>query len=397
MANAPSNRPLLIVSGSSGLIGSKVVKEFGRDHEVIGLDTKPPAGEHRPAAFIECDLTSDGDTARAFERVRREHGDTVACMIHLAAYYDFSGEPSPMYRSLTVEGTRRVLRQLQQFERVEQFVFTSSLLVMEPTEPEEGRLTEASPLEDEPWDYPRSKIEAERVIRREHGDVPAVILRVAGVYDEDGNSIPIGQHIARIYEKRIESYLFPGDADHGTPYLHLSDLMTCFRHVVERRARLDDLALFLIAEPNVMSYNDLQDAIGTLIHGKEWPTIRIPKAAAKAGAWVKERTEGEEAFIKPWMVDLADADYTVAIRHAADELDWRPGRSLADTLPVIVGRMLENPTAWYEANGLPLPDELKSERQLEPASRAGRGGALGGRWSGGRGRRRGTGRRSTDE
>ncbi|MGH7446943.1 MAG: NAD-dependent epimerase/dehydratase family protein, partial [Longimicrobiales bacterium] len=260
MPTRETTRPLMLVTGSSGLIGSLVVSEFSRDFTVVGIDTKPP-GEQKPADFIECDLTSDEDTARAFDEVRRRHGAVVASMIHLAAYYDFAGEPSPLYRTLTVEGTRRVLRELKKFERVEQFVFTSSLLVMEPVEEEEQVITETSPLEDEPWDYPRSKIEAEAMIRQEHDAIPAVILRIAGVYNDEGNSIPIGQHIARIYEKQLESYFFPGNPEHGTPYVHLDDLIDCFRRVVDRRAQLGSYTVFLIAEPDIMSYNDLQDTI----------------------------------------------------------------------------------------------------------------------------------------
>jgi hypothetical protein len=43
--------------------------------------------------------------------------------------------------------------------------------------------------------------------------------------------------------------------------------------------------VFLLAEPDVMSYEELQDQLGRLIHGREWPTIRIPKPVDKAGAW----------------------------------------------------------------------------------------------------------------
>lgn len=358
-----NSRPLMLITGSSGLIGSLLVREFGRDFTVVGIDTKPP-GEQGPTDFVECDLTSDEDTARAFGEVRRRHGAVVASMIHLAAYYDFAGEPSPLYRTLTIEGTRRVLNELKRFERVEQFVFTSSLLVMEPAEEEEEVITETSPVEDEPWDYPRSKIEAEAVIRGEHDAIPAVILRIAGVYNEDGNSIPIGQHIARIYEKQLESYFFPGDPEHGTPYVHLDDLIRCCRHVVDRRAQLGSYAVFLIAEPEVVSHNDLQDTIGELIHGKEWPTILISKGTAKAGAWVKEKVLGdEEVFIKPWMVDLADAHYPIAIDRAREQLGWEPRFRLRLTLPEMIRRLERNPKEWYEKNGLPLPDELKEESE----------------------------------
>ncbi len=50
------------------------------------------------------------------------------------------------------------------------------------------------------------------------------------------------------------------------------------------------LEVFLVAEPDVMSYEELQDRIGKLLHGSEWPTIRIPKSTAKgrdAGKWMR--------------------------------------------------------------------------------------------------------------
>jgi nucleoside-diphosphate-sugar epimerase len=359
MPTEGTSRPLLLVTGSSGLIGTQAVKAFEHDFTVVGLDVKSP--EETPGAdFIQCDLTSDEDTARALAEVRQKHGDRIASVIHLAAYYDFSGEPSPLYRELTVEGTRRLQRELRKFAQVEQLVFTSTLLVMEPAEEKTEVITEKSPLEDEPWEYPRSKIETEEMIRAEHGDLPAVILRVAGVYDDEGHSIPIGQHIARIYERHLESYFFPGDPEHGTPYVHLDDLMECFRRVVERRRELGSYTVFLIAEPGLMSHRELQDTIGELIHGKEWPTIRIPKVAAKVGALAREKTEGEEeTFIKPWMVDLADAHYPVLIQRAASELGWQPRHRLRDTLPEMIRRLKENPKKFYETNGLPLPKELQ--------------------------------------
>ena len=91
------------------------------------------------------DLTSDDSVWEAFERVRYAYGDRIACVVHLAAYYDFSGEPSPLYDKITVRGTERLLRGLQGF-RVGQFVFSSTMLVHAPTEP--GRpINEDGPLE----------------------------------------------------------------------------------------------------------------------------------------------------------------------------------------------------------------------------------------------------------
>src|SRR5687768_6163997 len=364
-----TGKPIVLVTGSAGLIGTRVVKALSSNFEVVGLDLKRPEKTVAGTDFIECDLTKDESVVRSLDKVREKHGDRLASVIHLAAYYDFSGEPSDMYRKLTVEGTFRLLKQLREFE-TEQFVFTSSLLVMEPAEEEDEKISEFSPLEDEPWDYPRSKIEAEQLIRQERGQIPTVILRIAGVYDEDCHSIPIAQHISRIYEKKFESYFFPGDKDHGQALVHLDDLIDCIQRVVELREELKN-QIFLIAEPEVMSYADLQDKLGELIHGKEWPTIRIPKVVAKAGAWAQEKLAGEEeTFIKPWMVDLADAHYPVAIGHARERLGWKPKHTLRETLPEMIRRLKQDPQKWYEMNGLSWPEDEKEESEAKASSKA---------------------------
>ncbi len=355
-----NKRPLVLITGSSGLIGTAVAEGLSGDFKVVGLDAKAPAEKSKTGDFIECDLTRDESVNLALETVKTKHGNRLASVVHLAAYYDFTGEPSEMYEKLTIEGTRRLLKKLQEFDVAEQFIFSSTILVQEPSLMGTS-ITETSPLEDEPWDYPRSKIEAEKVIRRIRGNIPAVILRIAGVYDEDTHTVPIAQQIARIYEKDFQSYFFPGDVSHGQAFVHLDDLVECFRLVIERRKELAETEIFLIAEPGLMSYEELQNQIGQLIHGEEeWTTVWIPKFAAKAGAWAQNLVADEdEQFIKPWMIDLADDNFPVSIRHAQETLGWNPQNMLRDTLPKMIGRLKENPLRWYEINKMSLPDELK--------------------------------------
>ncbi|MBW3597639.1 MAG: NAD(P)-dependent oxidoreductase, partial [Planctomycetes bacterium] len=271
-----------------------------------------------------------------------------------------SGEPSPLYEELTVKGSQRLLEQLRDTPaEVEQFIFSSSLLVMKPAEDDEP-LTEQSPTQAE-WDYPESKLEAEQTIDQYAGDVPVVILRIAGVYDDFGHSIPIGQQIARIYEKQMESYFFPGDKDSGQSFIHLDDLVSCLVQTIEKRGELGRRERFLIGEEDVMSYEELQDSIGELIHGEEWPTIRIPKAAAKVGAWAKDKMAQDDEgkpFIKPWMIDLADQNYPISVSRAKDRLGWRPKHTLRGTLPKIVAGLQSEPKKWYEEHNLPVPENV---------------------------------------
>lgn len=352
-ANKAGERPVVVITGSDGLIGSALIRALHADYDIVGLDNDATSKLDDIHDLIYCDLTKPQSVSDAFRQLRQRHGNRIASFIHLAAYYDFAGEDSPMYEELTVKGTARVLRELQSFE-TEQFVFSSTLLVMKPSR--DGKpITESSPLQAE-WPYPESKLRTERLIEKEHGTVPCVFLRIAGVYNEWGRAVPIAQQMKRIHEKELESYFYPGNADHGQSMVHLDDVVSCIEKVIQKRAELSGVEPFLIGEPDAMSYEELQDRLGELIHAKEWPAIRIPKPIAKFGAKLKQELPSNEDFIQPWMIDLADQDYRIDISKAKSQLSWAPRHSLRKTLPVIARRLVEDTSQWYEVNGLPQPE-----------------------------------------
>jgi nucleoside-diphosphate-sugar epimerase len=124
----------LIITGSRGLIGSSFIDRVGENYTEMGFDREgpphpPPETEH----VIACDLSSDESVCLALDEVRRLGHTRIASIIHLAAYYNFSGEPSPLYEQVTVRGTERLLHGLRDFE-VEQFIFSSTMLVHAPCE-----------------------------------------------------------------------------------------------------------------------------------------------------------------------------------------------------------------------------------------------------------------------
>jgi nucleoside-diphosphate-sugar epimerase/osmotically-inducible protein OsmY len=349
----------VLVTGSSGLIGSAVIQRLARRYNMVGFDVMPPKPPS-PVDFMKVDLTADASVTGSLEQVRQRHGDRIASVIHLAAYYDFSGEPSPEYDEITVRGTHRLLRELKRFT-VEQFVFSSTMLVHAPCEPGQ-RINEDWPLEPK-WAYPESKVRTEELLRAEHGEIPLLILRMAGVYDDHGHSIPIAHQIQRIYERAPTSHLFSGDTSHGQPYLHLEDLIDALELAVERRGELPAETTLLLSEPETMSYDELQRGLGRLIHGtagEGWGTLEVPKPLPRAGTWLQDLLPGEEPFIKPWMIDIADDHYAVDITRARTMLGWEPRRSLRETLPRIVAALKADPQQWYRANKLQPPSRRQS-------------------------------------
>ena len=361
-----SNKNTILVTGSSGLIGTAVCNRFGGRFNVVGFDRAGPPHPPPSADCVCVDLTSYASVKEALERVRVGYGPRLASVIHLAAYYDFSGAPSEKYETVTIRGTERLLRALQPFE-VEQFVFSSTMLVHAPCDPGQ-RINEDWPLEPK-WDYPKSKVETEKAIRAERGRIPSAVLRIAGVYDDRGHSIPLAHQIQRIYERTMASRVYPGDLSRGQAFVHLDDLIDAIERVVERRKPLAPETTLLIGEPETLGYGELQREFGRLIHHEEWETKHIAKSLAKAGARAQDVIPGQDPFIKPWMIDLADDHFALDISRARKLLGWEPKHSLRGTLPKMAAALKSDPKKFYRQNKLGEPPARVVRREEEPAAK----------------------------
>lgn len=343
-------KDVIIVTGSAGRIGSRIVDRLSRDFSVIGLEQPKVVQKGHEEKKICVDLADDKSVAEAFHQIRQTYGNRIASVIHLAAYYSFKDKFSPLYDQVTVQGTKRLIDVCKSFE-VEQFLFTSSMLVHAPSHP--GRaITESWPILAT-WGYPISKVQTEKLLHEERDSFPILILRVAGVYDDLCHSIPISNQIQRIYEKKLEARLFPGNIHHGAAFVHMDDLVDALELAVRKRAELPEEATLLIGEPKTLSYDQTQRIISRLIYNKEFKTFRIPKFVAKLGAFIKCHLPfGPDPFIHPWMIQYADDHYELNIDRAYKILGWSPKKSLEMTLPKMIEALLKDPEKWYQINGL---------------------------------------------
>ncbi|MDQ3258846.1 MAG: NAD(P)-dependent oxidoreductase, partial [Acidobacteriota bacterium] len=294
---------IILVTGSNGRIGDAVMRRFaGRFESVVGFDRKAPSPPPPGCTYMPVEITSDESVREGLRILREHHGSRVASVIHLAAYYDFFGEPSPKYDEIPVRGTGRLLRGLRDAGlQVEQFVFSSTMLVHRPAEP--GQFISEDWAIKPTWAYPESKVRTEQIIREERDTIPAVLLRIAGVYDDLCHSIPLANQMQRIYERRFTSRLYSGSTSHGQSFMHMDDLVDAIALVVERRAQLPPEVPILLGEPEALSYDELQHTFARLIHGEDWETLEIPgplAPLAKAGAYVLEKLPGSDPYIKPW-------------------------------------------------------------------------------------------------
>ena len=353
-------KDLILITGCSGRIGTRVVDRFKDSaYQLIGLDIVPPTTvQPSNFAYIKMDVSSTDSIKAAMQEIKARFGDRIASFVHLAAYYNFTGGEWARYEQITVKGTEHLIEAVHGFT-TEQFLFSSTMLIHEPQDPPR-KINEDSPLVADAWEYPRSKIATEKVITDKHGSIPAVILRIAGCYDDECHSIPISNQIQRIYEKQFASHVLPGDISHGACFLHLDDLAEVIWLCVQKRFELPKETILLVAEPETLSYDQLQNQISQLIRGESLSTYRIPKIIAKIGAWIQDRMPFmDESFIKPWMIDYADDNYIVDLTRINKLLGWTPQRRLSATLPIMIKDLKANPLKWYKTNGLKAPHWLQ--------------------------------------
>lgn len=355
---AANAEPIVLITGAGGNIGSRLSKALAKDYQVLGLDK---TAEEKKAVF-ECDLTDDDSVHQALERMRKEYGSEIAGVIHLAAYFDFSGEHSPLYETVNVEGTCRLLEALQTF-KVDRFIYSSTMLVQAPGVPGQ-KINEQGNVKPG-WAYPQSKADAEQTIQQHHGHIPYTLLRLAGLYD-DVTAVPTLSHqIARVYEKDFKSHVYSGDLMAGQAFIHIDDMIEVFCRTLAQRKALPEDAIILAGEDQVMGYQALQNRIGQLLYGEQkWETLNLPEPLAKAGAWLEEKAEplvpdaidhGEKPFIRAFMIDLSSNHYDLDIRRVREWLDWQPKHNIWYGLETLIDNLKKNPADWYRKNGLTLP------------------------------------------
>lgn len=359
-----SKKPLVIITGASGKIGSLLTKALRKDYQVVGFDRNEEAD-------IVIDLGSAASIKTAFKLFKQEYGNKIAVVIHLAAYFDFTGEKSPLYEKINVKGTQKLLESLQDYE-VERFILASSMLVHAPCEPGEV-INEQSKLGPR-WAYPESKLQTEQVVQKYHGDIPYLILRLAGLYDDTSCVPTLAHQIARTYERDPKSNFYAGDLNAGQSFIHQEDLINLFKNAIKYRDALGKEEILLAGEREAVGYKNLQEIISTLLHGEKAQLVNLPVPIAKAGAWLEGKLEpiipddfdqGEKPFIRPFMIDLASDHYALDIKKARNLLHWEPKHHIKEGLTKLIKALTENPKQWYENNNLTMPDWMQAVKYNE--------------------------------
>ncbi|MBA3237713.1 MAG: NAD(P)-dependent oxidoreductase [Parachlamydiaceae bacterium] len=343
-------KPIVLITGANGRIGKSLIKRFADTFTIIAIDNED-TGYFGQENYFQMDVTNDEVVESCLEKIKERFGEAIDSVIHLVAYYSFGDQDWRKYQNITIEGTERLIQNLKKHFKLNQFIFSSTLLVYEPCQ-RGKKITEDSPLRPS-WEYPKSKVLSEEILFKENQDIHLVIFRISGCYDDYCNSIPISHQIKRINEKQFQKHFFPGEIENGAPFLHLDDLADAFFNAVQKRNELPHEVALILAENKTYSYDSLQKRLGELLLSQKFTTYSIPKFVAKTGSWIENNLPFyPKPFIQPWMIEIADDHYDVDISLAKKLLDWEPKKDLYDTLPLIVQALKKDPVKWYKDHKL---------------------------------------------
>ena len=321
-----TRRPVVVVTGSRGLIGSALIHRLLPFYTVIGCDL---AGADRPEAdaFVPIDVTESASVWRALGRVRENFGDRLASVVHLATDHRAAGRPTAEQRKVTLEGTARLLGALTTFD-VEQLIFPSTTLVHAPTGPGE-RIDEASPI-DAPTSFSDAKLRTERLLRAHRVGIPTLILRIADVYTDQAQEPSLVRRIDRIGRRDPNGPATPRDIQADHALVHVDDVTDAIFRGIARRRRLPSELTLLIGEPDPPADAELQNRIGELLRSRDWASVPVDRTRPR---------------------------YALDLDRARRFLGWHATHHVMEMLPAILAARGRDPAAWARANEPVMPTE----------------------------------------
>jgi len=329
----------ILVTGGNGFVGRHLVAALvGRGDRVRVLALPGEDCDELEELGVE---VHRGDICSA-ATLRAPMGG-VDAVFHLAAMMHV-WRPLADYRVVNVRGTANVCRAALECS-VERVVHMSSSSVygMAWNAP----VHESFPLSPYPDPYPKSKAEADRLVRRMVADagLPAVVVRPDQIFGP-GDRLHFGAMADRL---RTGRGFVVGRGDNAIPMVYVSDAVQGLLLALDRAAPVGEAYNISAAEP--MTQAEFLSAIAEEI-GVPPPRVHLPYRALYAAASAAERVyatrrNGHRPPMTRLGVAFLGTDVRYSIEKAHSQLGYRPQVTLRGGIA--------STAAWYL--GMPLPAE----------------------------------------
>ncbi|MCP4748074.1 MAG: NAD(P)-dependent oxidoreductase [Desulfobacteraceae bacterium] len=348
-------KPTILITGSSGYLGSVLCADLCRDHKVVGLFRRPPSGKLKRAAptvqWEQGDIVDRNCIDLAFEH-SASTGRHIDYVIHFAAYTDFGEKWHDEYFDTNIIGTRNIIEASCE-AGVKRILFAGSIAALKPCSKAEV-LTEQSPAFGS-IAYPKSKAMGEKLLMEHSDRVPVVVLRIGGVFT-DWCELPPLYSVMKLWSKPVIGRMIPGEGNSGFPYIHRQDIVRIVRRIVEKNTSLDRFETLLASHSGCTYHKELFPIIRSQ-YSKLYSTkpLSIPLPLAKMALnakYIANTLRKKKTYERAWMINYVDLPLRVDTRYTQNKLDWQPtpGLHILTRLPILMQKFKNHYKAWDNRN-----------------------------------------------
>ena len=217
---------MILITGSTGFIGSYLVRDLSKDYILRCIIRKKKIEPTKNTELFYADILDKASLEKAFNGIK--------IVIHVAALTD--GKKEDILKT-NIEGTRNLV-ELSKKYKIERFIFISSDSIL---------LENKGP-------YAQSKVESEKIVI--DSGLNYTILRPNWVYDDNGEK-DLKQII--YFVKNFPIVPIIGDGNYKLQPVHVKDLVYATKKVLESKKSYNNI--YSLGGSEEITFNEMVDEV----------------------------------------------------------------------------------------------------------------------------------------
>ena len=346
----------LLITGSSGYLGSALCVELAKQYRVVGIDRRPPPAALRRAVpggqWHVLDIADKSGLNEVFKK-NIALNQPIDMILHFAAYYHYGRHWRREYHLTNIEGTRNIMA-VACCWGARRVIFASSLGSLIPSRTGVCLTERSRKMVDFP--YNKSKAMGEAIVTASNRRTAALVLRIGGVFS-DWCELPPLYSLMRLWNRRGPAgRCMPGEGRSGFPYIHRAELVRLIAKVVELEDELEPVDILFGASDGCTDHRALFPIIRRC---SRWRCLKgpihVPPGALALPMnliYLWNRLHGKETYERSWMLSYVDRPLIIDASYTRSKLGWKPDPNLSilSRLPVLMDHFRQSPRDWELLN-----------------------------------------------